>query len=148
MAYSDEMWYMSRGGHEYHPCGLANNKIGNYSEFCMGYSGETWYVGCGGHKYHPSGPLKGSPRCIFCKYSEGVSREILVLLLFYLQEYLETDPSGRDPDDVQVILVKQGHEPLNFAGNFPAWDWDHVSYSISLQMFHTSCQWGTLHISK
>lgn len=46
------------------------------------------------------------------------------------KEYLETDPSGRDPEDVQVMLVKQGHEPLNFAGNFPTWNWDHVSTSL------------------
>ncbi len=52
---------------------------------------------------------------------------IILLCKFYFQEYLETDPSGRDPDDVQVILVKQANEPLNFAGHFPAWDWDRVS---------------------
>ena len=34
---------------------LANNKKGNYPEFCMCYSDETWYVGCGGHKYYLPG---------------------------------------------------------------------------------------------
>ena len=37
------------------------------------------------------------------------------------QEYLATDPSGRD-DDVPIIVVKQGHEPPSFTGFFGAWD--------------------------
>ena len=37
------------------------------------------------------------------------------------QEYLATDPSGRD-DDVPIIVVKQGHEPPSFTGFFGGWD--------------------------
>lgn len=45
------------------------------------------------------------------------------------QEYLQTDPSGRDPD-TPIIVVKQGYEPPTFTGWFLAWDpliW-HVSH--------------------
>ncbi|XP_065656338.1 advillin isoform X2 [Hydra vulgaris] len=37
-------------------------------------------------------------------------------------DYVNTDPSGRDPEKVQKLVVKQGFEPLNFTGCFPAWD--------------------------
>ncbi|NXR74783.1 VILI protein, partial [Pycnonotus jocosus] len=42
------------------------------------------------------------------------------------QEYLRTDPSGRDLD-TPIIVVKQGYEPPTFTGWFLAWDplnWD------------------------
>ncbi|XP_064307411.1 villin-1 [Phalacrocorax carbo] len=37
------------------------------------------------------------------------------------QEYLRSDPSGRDLD-TPIIVVKQGHEPPTFTGWFLAWD--------------------------
>ncbi|XP_053119800.1 villin-like protein isoform X2 [Hemicordylus capensis] len=37
------------------------------------------------------------------------------------KEYLKTHPAGRDLA-TPIILVKQGHEPLNFTGWFTAWD--------------------------
>lgn len=37
------------------------------------------------------------------------------------KEYLKTHPAGRDVA-TPIILVKQGHEPLNFTGWFAAWD--------------------------
>ncbi|KAK2525927.1 Vil1 [Columba guinea] len=37
------------------------------------------------------------------------------------QEYLQSDPSGRDPD-TPIIVVKQGYEPPTFTGWFLAWD--------------------------
>uniref|UniRef100_A0ACB8FW99 Uncharacterized protein n=1 Tax=Sphaerodactylus townsendi TaxID=933632 RepID=A0ACB8FW99_9SAUR len=36
-------------------------------------------------------------------------------------EYLKTHPAGRDLA-TPIIMVKQGHEPLNFTGWFAAWD--------------------------
>ena len=41
---------------------LANNKKGNYPEFCMGYSDKSWYMGTDGHKY-PHG--LSSPNALF-----------------------------------------------------------------------------------
>ncbi|KAM9235128.1 villin-1 isoform 2-T2 [Leptosomus discolor] len=43
-----------------------------------------------------------------------------------VQEYLRSDPSGRDLN-TPIIVVKQGHEPPTFTGWFLAWDplnWD------------------------
>lgn len=37
------------------------------------------------------------------------------------QEYLRSDPSGRDMD-TPIIVVKQGCEPPTFTGWFVAWD--------------------------
>ncbi|XP_044281271.1 villin-like protein [Varanus komodoensis] len=37
------------------------------------------------------------------------------------KEYLKTHPAGRDLA-TPIVLVKQGHEPLNFTGWFTAWD--------------------------
>ncbi|XP_021097051.1 advillin isoform X3 [Heterocephalus glaber] len=37
------------------------------------------------------------------------------------QEYLQTHPSGRDPD-MPILIIKQGFEPPNFTGWFLAWD--------------------------
>lgn len=47
-------------------------------------------------------------------------------------QYIRTDPSGRDKD-TPVVVVKQGHEPPTFTGWFLAWDplhWDAVTRSI------------------
>uniref|UniRef100_UPI00406D5242 villin n=3 Tax=Paralvinella sulfincola TaxID=644278 RepID=UPI00406D5242 len=47
-------------------------------------------------------------------------------------EYLESDPSGRDPD-TPIMTVKQGYEPPDFVGHFGVWDrqlWSHgMSYA-------------------
>ncbi|XP_072034821.1 advillin-like [Amphiura filiformis] len=67
---------------------------------------------------------------LFIWVGKGANQEERKQARVTAKEYLETDPSGRDPDDVQVILIKQANEPLNFAGNFPAWDWDHTSLSL------------------
>lgn len=40
------------------------------------------------------------------------------------RDYLATCPSGRDPS-TPVVIVKQGREPVNFAGYFGAWDEDY-----------------------
>nr|XP_008110418.1 PREDICTED: villin-like protein [Anolis carolinensis] len=37
------------------------------------------------------------------------------------RDYLKTHPAGRD-QATSIIMVKQGHEPLNFTGWFTAWD--------------------------
>lgn len=50
------------------------------------------------------------------------------------QEYLRSDPSGRDLD-TPIIVVKQGYEPPTFTGWFLAWDplnWD-VSHGGGLK---------------
>jgi len=38
-----------------------------------------------------------------------------------LKEYIESDPTGRDPD-VPIVTVKQGYEPPSFTGFFGIWD--------------------------
>lgn len=54
-------------------------------------------------------------------------------------QYIKTDPSGRDKD-TPVVVVKQGHEPPTFTGWFLAWDplhWDAVTRSMkSLTVTH------------
>ncbi|KAK5854489.1 hypothetical protein PBY51_004678 [Eleginops maclovinus] len=45
------------------------------------------------------------------------------------KRYIESDPSGRDPQ-TSVVLLKQDHEPPTFTGWFLAWDpsyWDSVT---------------------
>ncbi|XP_057303795.1 advillin-like isoform X2 [Hydractinia symbiolongicarpus] len=37
-------------------------------------------------------------------------------------EYVKSDPAGRDPDRVQIMVVKQGFEPPQMTGCFPSWD--------------------------
>jgi hypothetical protein len=37
------------------------------------------------------------------------------------QEYIKTDPSGRDID-TPIIIVKQGYEPIHFTGFFGVWN--------------------------
>lgn len=47
-------------------------------------------------------------------------------------QYIKTDPSGRDKD-TPVVVVKQGHEPPTFTGWFLAWDplhWDAATRSM------------------
>ena len=38
------------------------------------------------------------------------------------QEYVESDPSGRDPDNVTMYQIRQGFEPPNFRAHFTGWD--------------------------
>uniref|UniRef100_A0A8C5AX99 Scinderin n=1 Tax=Gadus morhua TaxID=8049 RepID=A0A8C5AX99_GADMO len=44
------------------------------------------------------------------------------------QQYIETDPGGRDPR-TPVVTVKQGHEPATFTGWFLAWDPSYTAFS-------------------
>lgn len=48
-----------------------------------------------------------------------------------LQEYVNTDPAGRDPD-TPVYKVKQGFEPPTFTGFFGMWDRDLWSVSTCI----------------
>ena len=67
-----------------------------------------------------------------------------VLLLFShyffssYQEYVKTDPSGRDPD-TPIYSIKQGMEPPSFTGFFGVWDRDLWSVSgashLSLSLY-------------
>eukprot|EP00794_Sanderia_malayensis_P017326 gene17326-19059_t len=40
----------------------------------------------------------------------------------FAKEYVQTDPSGRDINNVGMFVVKQGHEPVMFTGQFELWD--------------------------
>ena len=53
------------------------------------------------------------------------------------QEYIETDPSGRD-EDTPVFVVKQGFEAPDFVGYFGVWDRD--MWSVSRTYFESF--WG------
>ena len=44
--------------------------------------------------------------------------------IIVFQEYVKTDPSGRDPEKVQMVVIKQGYEPPQFTGHFQAWNDD------------------------
>ncbi|XP_052079404.1 advillin-like isoform X1 [Mytilus californianus] len=48
------------------------------------------------------------------------------------QEYIDTDPAGRDPD-TPMYMVKQGMEPPTFTGFFGLWDRDMWSKGQSYQ---------------
>lgn len=37
---------------------------------------------------------------------------------------MKTDPAGRDPEKVQMVVIKQGYEPPQFTGHFQAWNDD------------------------
>jgi len=43
---------------------------------------------------------------------------------------VKTDPSGRDVEKVQIIVIKQGYEPPQFTGHFPAWNDDVFAVSL------------------
>lgn len=52
------------------------------------------------------------------------NEDVLLNLLataFILQQYLKTDPAGRDAD-TPIISIKQGFEPPSFTGFFGVWD--------------------------
>ena len=60
---------------------------------------------------------------------------VLIYLLncltnFSLQEYLKTDPSGRDPD-TPIMKISQGFEPPSFTGFFGVWDRDLWSVNVA-----------------
>lgn len=48
-------------------------------------------------------------------------------------EFVRTDPSGRDPEKVQMIVIKQGYEPPQFTGHFPAWNDDIFAHGKSYE---------------
>ena len=50
-------------------------------------------------------------------------RLIMWLVICTLQDYVETDPTGRDKG-TPVFLIKQGFEPPDFIGYFGVWDRD------------------------
>ena len=43
---------------------------------------------------------------------------------------MKTDPSGRDPEKVQMVVIKQGYEPPQFTGHFEAWNDDVFAVSF------------------
>lgn len=46
-------------------------------------------------------------------------------------EYLQSDPSGRDPDSVTMYQIKQGYEPPNFRAHFSGWDFSLRSKNVN-----------------
>jgi len=42
----------------------------------------------------------------------------------FAQEYVKTDPSGRMVNNTDMLVVKQGYEPVMFTGQFELWDAD------------------------
>ena len=58
----------------------------------------------------------GQPRdvddYIYCTYTTRI----------FFQEYLDTDPSGRNQNTTSVYQIKMGAEPINFTAFFHAWD--------------------------
>jgi len=54
---------------------------------------------------------------------------VIVDRLSVSQDYIETDPSGRDKD-TPIFLIKQGFEPPDFIGYFGVWDRDLWSVCI------------------
>jgi len=57
----------------------------------------------------------------------------MTLKWFLCQDYVETDPSGRDKG-TPVFLIKQGFEPPDFIGFFGVWDRDLWSVRITLSV--------------
>ncbi|GFO12419.1 advillin, partial [Plakobranchus ocellatus] len=45
-----------------------------------------------------------------------------------IQDYIKTDPTGRNPDNTVILQVKQGLEPPSFTGYFLGWDPDRWSH--------------------
>ena len=43
---------------------------------------------------------------------------------------MQTDPSGRKVDDTDMLVIKQGYEPLMFTGYFDFWDDNKFSVSF------------------
>ena len=49
------------------------------------------------------------------------NKEEQKLALEAAQQYLQTDPSGRDVD-TPIVVVKQFYEPIHFIGFFGSWN--------------------------
>ena len=43
---------------------------------------------------------------------------------------MQTDPSGRNVNDTDLLVIKQGYEPTLFTGYFDFWDNDKFLVSI------------------
>jgi hypothetical protein len=56
------------------------------------------------------------------------------------QEYVKTDPSGRDPDACTMMQVKQGFEPLNFTCHFLDWNPDLWKKDSSYESYRKSLE--------
>ena len=52
------------------------------------------------------------------------------MVFLCIQDYIRTDPSGRDPD-TPIYMVKQGYENVMFVGYFGVWDRELWSVSKS-----------------
>ncbi|VDO96762.1 unnamed protein product [Soboliphyme baturini] len=50
-------------------------------------------------------------------------------------EYLRRDPSCRTADSVNLLVIKEGNEPLSFTGHFPSWDPDFWKYYLDDEEF-------------
>ena len=58
------------------------------------------------------------------------------------QEYIRTDPAGRNEDNTLILTVKQGFEPTSFTGHFHGWDpekWSVRSLYCPVQVFRLTC---------
>ncbi|XP_013406709.1 advillin [Lingula anatina] len=60
---------------------------------------------------------------VFIWVGEGANKEEKTQAEKAAFEYINTDPTGRDPD-TPVLKIKQGFEPPNFTGFFGTWDKD------------------------
>jgi hypothetical protein len=66
------------------------------------------------------------------RHHASICFEMFSTLLFCMQqEYLKTDPAGRDPD-TPILKISQGFEPPSFTGFFGVWDRDLWSVRIIL----------------
>lgn len=60
---------------------------------------------------------------VFVWVGEDARPEEKTMAMDAALEYVETDPSGRDPD-TPIFRIKQGYEPPDFVGYFGVWDRD------------------------
>lgn len=58
---------------------------------------------------------------VFIWLGRCIKTEERRLAVLIAEEYLNTDPTGRDCA-TPIVVVKQGYEPPNFTGFFPVWD--------------------------
>lgn len=66
-------------------------------------------------------------REVFVWIGQGANETERKMALETVQNYINSDPSGRDPD-TPIFQIQQGFEPPNFTGHFHAWDaekWSH-----------------------
>ncbi|KAK3752621.1 hypothetical protein QZH41_018816, partial [Actinostola sp. cb2023] len=59
---------------------------------------------------------------VFVWIGQGANDEEKRESLRTAMDYIKSDTSGRTLDDTVILQVKQGYEPLNFTGQFQAWD--------------------------